>query len=64
MERMKNAPIRYSLALIRFPRLFAMESTSEPSRTKSEARYPIVDEHINQGWRMEIGQTVPRASVR
>ena len=56
MERMANAPIRYSLALIRFPRLLTMENHVGAFQEQIRGTYPTVDEQNNQGLRMDIGQ--------
>lgn len=55
MERLKFAPLRYSLALVRFPRLLNMEQHVGNFQEQIRHRYPLVDEHMNQGVLAEVG---------
>ncbi|NKE45155.1 TIGR04255 family protein [Roseomonas frigidaquae] len=49
MSRMRFAPLRYALALVRFPRLLDMAGHVAAFQEQVRATYPLVDEHNNVG---------------
>ncbi|APT57290.1 hypothetical protein BKE38_07755 [Pseudoroseomonas deserti] len=55
MERLKFAPLRYSLAIVRFPRLLNMEPHVGNFQEQIRHQYPLPDTYMNQGLVAEVG---------
>lgn len=55
MEQLRFAPLRYSLAIVRFPHLLNMEQHVGNFQEQIRHQYPLMDTYMNQGFEAEVG---------
>lgn len=56
MENMPNAPLRYVLAMVRFPRVINIEKFVGAFQEQVRLEYPHLSEEHSQGWQFTLGE--------